>query len=267
MSNNVFARAMAATIDETSHFFGQIELDMYDAVLLKGQGRVPYDATNPEHQQQRVNVAIEMSLHCETKDGRVFSVKRSMLAEDRRQPDWVKITLPSLQRLKVSDIADVHRKWAHIEVVKSGSYVDKQGETKDRTAMRVLALFDTEEAMLAARDAFYERNGNGTTSSSSTPTPTGSPARRNAPQPLKPDEQQPAAPPPPAAQGNDAAKKIALSMLPVLLKAAQQQGGDVRANLAAIIGGIPQFAEAGLTIDVPEIDAALVDAAIGSVPW
>lgn len=262
MTTDVFKRAMRASLDESTHFFGHLEIDMFDCVLLKGQGRVPYDPTNPEHQQQRPNVAIELALHCEAKDGRVFSVKRSMLAEDRRQPDWVKITLPSLQRLKVASISDVHRRWAHVEIVKAGTYVDKEGQVKDRTAMRVLALFDTEEAMVQARDRFYERSSNGTASSSSngsTPVPTGSPARRNVPEPLKPDEEQPAAPPTPAAQsGNPEAKRIALSMLPVLLKAAEQQGGDVRANLAAIIGGIPQFAEAGLTISSPEIDAMLI---------
>ncbi len=72
---------------ETSNVFeGQLEMDLQQVVLLRGQGRVPYDASL--HRHLHPNIEITMRLHCRRQDGSSFLIERTMLAVDRRQPHW-----------------------------------------------------------------------------------------------------------------------------------------------------------------------------------
>jgi len=221
---------------ETLNIFeGQIEIDLKWVVLIRGQGRVPYDATR--HAHLNPNIEISMRLHCTRQDGSNFLIERSMLAVDRRQPHWIEHTLPSLQALGVQREEDIHRKWARVEMVQAGTYTDKQGNEKQLTAMRVLELFDSAEEMLAADAVAPDEPA---------PTPAVQPAAaRNG---TKPSNGTPAV---------QQAREMALKQLPNIIAIAEQQGGDLRANVARLIETMPMFRQAGIGIDTPEVEDAI----------
>lgn len=128
--------------------FGEILLDLFFCALVKGEGRVLFDPTKHAPGQRRTCVKVGVYPLQET--GLTFAVEREFIAEIAND-GWLKVTLPSLRDLAVTDLKAVNGKYAQVELVKYGSY-QKDGETKEKTAPKVLVLYPDQATCLAAYD-------------------------------------------------------------------------------------------------------------------
>lgn len=117
-------------------FFGKVEFDMWFCGLVKGQGKVPFDAS--QHKQRFT--AVDMVISPLSSSGATFNTERHMIAESK---EWAGTVLPSIKALNMTP-RELHGKWVLYELVKTGSYV-KNGEQKDLTTPKFLAVYNTEE--------------------------------------------------------------------------------------------------------------------------
>lgn len=129
----------------TNEYWGQVGVDAWFCVLEKGVGKVPFEPN--QHSMDRRLTAITMGIIPVPASGLEWSVDRDYIAEFR---DWNAITLPSLKKLGVS-LRDLDQKFVHVKLTETGeTYVNSQGETKEKTVFEFLELFDTLEACEAA---------------------------------------------------------------------------------------------------------------------
>lgn len=225
------------------HYFGQIAiLDVWDCVLRKGQGKVPFDPT--VHPAEQRNVAITMKLVCTKNDGTTYDLDQNDLASG----DKYKVTLTSLKALGVTGRAQLMAlAGTYVQAVRvdtGGFYLAKKASADgkiqpgDRVAeqgLQILALYDTAEACKAAEEAFYapraSQVGDG----------------RNVPEPL------------PAEQVDTQARAMLLKSLPMLWQAA----GQNQATFAAMLDNPNmQFKALGIVADSDEVQTA-----IGQIPF
>ncbi len=141
----------AQPLERTRIFFGQCTVDVWYCALVKGTGKVPYDST----QHKRRFTAIDLVISPLPNSPAQFSVERKMIAESN---EWAGIVLPSLKAI-TSDpqlLRHINNRWVQIDQVPSGGkYTNKAGEEKERTTVKFLAIYDSEEACQAAADAFW----------------------------------------------------------------------------------------------------------------
>jgi len=156
----------AEYVPQNRPLFGQVAVDIFPCVLTKGIGKVPFDEGQHQPEQKRTSVSISIlplpssPLHWET--------KRDMLAESK---EWASIVRQSLRDCG-TDLRSVNGKWASIELVKVGTYTNKAGEEKDRTAIKFLAIYPSEAACEAASVVSWH----GETAAPQTPLPKPAPA-------------------------------------------------------------------------------------------
>jgi len=183
-----------------SPYFGQLGIDVWYAALEKGKGKVDFDPT--VHSQDRRVTAIKISMDAYKRDGSTFLLEREMIAESK---EWASIVKPSLRAIG-ADLRGINEKWAKLELVSTGqTYTNKNGETKQRTTVKFLEIFATEETCQNAAEAFYAGLAG------EEPTPINVPA--------------------PAATGHNAERDTAEKFLAPLWKSA---GGDL-AKFEAIL--------------------------------
>lgn len=146
-----YTAAMTAP-DQERHYFGLVTtIDSYFCVLQKGAGKRLWDHTRDAESDRRI--AIKLSVECAKKDGGTYTVDQETLNFERA---WVGFTLPSLQKLGVSDLRALNGRPCHIKRVATGErYTNKSGEQKEKSAVIFLELFDDAEACGAAQEAFY----------------------------------------------------------------------------------------------------------------
>jgi hypothetical protein len=208
-------------------------VDVWDCVLQRGAGKVPFDPTI--HPAERRCVAISMLLRGTRKDGSTYDIKQDDISSGIKFSE----TLPSLKALGVSGrsaLAGLAGKWAQVERVDTGdTYAAKKASADGKIkvgdpiavqSIKFLALYDSAEACKAAEDAFYAPRGGQAGDG------------RNVPQPLE-------------SEAVDAqARAMLLKSVPMLWQAA----GANPVTFAAMLGANPQYAALGLT---PESDEVL----------
>ncbi|NJL06353.1 MAG: hypothetical protein HC911_15890 [Chloroflexaceae bacterium] len=263
MTTNLFAQAMGVTGTSeagpsvASHYFGEVDLDLQQVALIRGVGRVPYAPDDPSQRGLRPSLEISISLHCEDRNGTPYSLRRAMLAMDKRQPDWIEVTLPSLQALGVGEPSDIHGKFAHVELVQTGTYTDRQGVLKRLTAFRFVELFGTELEMHAARDLHFADRANGHANGATVAAPKPPQARTNGnghtPKPLAPV----AAPKPAQARASVATgtpvagnsdRAAALKVAETLWQTALHTDDPV-GTLETLMKDVPVVKQAGITVE------------------
>jgi hypothetical protein len=148
--------------------------------------------------------------------------------------EWKDVTLPSLRDIGFLDASQLNGKYARIELVPTGrKYTNSQGEEKEASAVKFVAVYETREQCLAAM------NGDNPTS----PTPVA------------------AAPVPSNGNGN-AEKETALKFAKAFVaNAMRQAGGDLdkaRGILAPMIANQPVISK-HYTVDSPEIVALMAE--------
>jgi len=131
-------------------YYGQVDLDIWFCALVKGKGRVPFDA----QQHERRSTAIDLTIAPIEDMGLKFTITRNMLDWTR---EWAAMVLPSIKALGVQSLRDLNKKWAHVEIVPTGqTYTGKDGQEKTKTTFNFLAIYDTEEA---CRRAYHADRG------------------------------------------------------------------------------------------------------------
>jgi len=149
----------AQAAPSTRHYFGSMLVDAWPAVLVKGQGKVPY---NPQvHTEDQRITAIQLVLTPLPHAGvPQYQVQRDLIVQSN---DWTKIVRPSLEKLGIK-LQQLHGRWVHAETVETGSYIKKTtGEEKTKTMLRFLEVFDSQAACQTACDAFFSGRRSGQT--------------------------------------------------------------------------------------------------------
>jgi hypothetical protein len=127
-------------------FYAQIQCDAWFCVLVKGEGKVVFDAAKHPIEQRRT--AISLSLAPIAEQQVQFPLIRQMIAESK---EWAGIVWSSAKQLGIKSAKELNGKWAKVEIVPAGgNYTNKQGETKDRTTFKILAIYPDEAACRAS---------------------------------------------------------------------------------------------------------------------
>lgn len=140
--------AVATSVAEAPDMrFGQANVEARFVGLIKGSGKVDFDAT--QHDKRYTEVVIRVDPLAET--NRTFFDRREMLAEFG---DFTKVVWPSLRELGCKSIRDLHGKWCVYEMAVSGQYTAKDGSKRDSTTFKFAELYSSEAECKAA----YEKH-------------------------------------------------------------------------------------------------------------
>jgi len=153
--------------DGPIHYFGQVLVDIYDGVLVKGAGIMPYDP-GVDTAARKVKVS-KVTVKPLKKDGEFadYEIERRLVPFDN---GWAKIIKPSLARLGVS-LPMINGAWAHIQMTPEGrKYTNRNGEEKESTTIEFLGFFDTKELAQTAADAHFSEFNGGNGSLTDSPT-------------------------------------------------------------------------------------------------
>jgi hypothetical protein len=221
---------------QTQNYFGQLTIYARTVCLVKGApgGKVDYQPgmVNPDGSDARPVACIKLALTPLAESGAQWDVIRESIVT---APEWRDITLPSIRDLGVQELPTLNGQWAQIELVPTGrKYTNQNGETRDATTIRLVALYP-DEATCKAKLA--ETRGGA------------------------PVAQAPAAQP---SNGNgatgDKEKETALKFLrPYVVNAVKAGNGDldvIRLDLASKIGAQKLLAKY-FTVDSPEVTELL----------
>lgn len=129
----------------SKEFYGSVRMDMYRCALVKGVGKVPYD---PQVHKGPPRTAIMLAVDPLPASGLTWSIERNMVDIS---PEWYRVVVPSLKDLGITQPAQIIGRWAKVIQVETGeTYVDKNGETKAKTGIKFLAVYDSEDACTTA---------------------------------------------------------------------------------------------------------------------
>jgi hypothetical protein len=200
------AEAAADAMDrQWQTVYGLIEFDIWFCALVKGAGKVPYD---PElHKDLKRFVAVNVAIQPVASHGAMrFPIERSFIAEFRKD-GWLAVTLPSIQALGIEkhELREkLNGKYVKVEMVKTGErFTGNDGTEKEKTAPRILAVYQSEEeALNAAQSELTQPHATAVDD-----IPTGLPTNGHS-----------------ANGGSDAERATALSFLPAFLS--QCRNGD-----------------------------------------
>lgn len=128
-------------------FWGKLEVDAWFCALIKGQGKVPYDATLHPADQRRT--AIDMHIISLPSINLNYPVTRSLIAESN---EWSKIVWPSLRDLGINSLRDLKdaEYWCRATTEPTGRTYNSNGVTKQATTFRFLELYKSESECDAA---------------------------------------------------------------------------------------------------------------------
>lgn len=124
----------------SSEFWGQVEISLYNAVLVKGVGKAPFDPQ--QHKPEQMVTGIDIHIAPLAEQNVSFQVSRSMIAESK---EWASLVLPSIKALGLS-VRELNGKWARVGQKGTGSnYTNQNGETRERTTFEFIKVFATED--------------------------------------------------------------------------------------------------------------------------
>lgn len=139
------------TAERPAEFYGELSVECWFCALVKGQGKVPFDANVHDRRSTAIDlVVMPLSDHNITN-----AFERSTLDWAR---DWTRITWPSLKALGITSLRDVSKsKWCKFAWQTTGEkYRANGGEERERTAFKFLALYNSEAE---CRAAYYADTG------------------------------------------------------------------------------------------------------------
>jgi hypothetical protein len=163
-----YTAAMTAP-EQERHYFGLVTtVDSYFCVLQKGTGKRVWDPTRDAASDRRI--AIKLSVECAKRDGGAYTVDQDCLNFERA---WIGYTLPSLQKLGLSDLRALKGKSCHIKRISTGEhYTNQKGEQKEKSAIVFIELFEDAAACNAASETFYgDRRGKAGVEEADVPEP------------------------------------------------------------------------------------------------
>lgn len=154
MTSDPMTAAMTATEEPRDRtYFGEIvTADAWFAVLEKGVGKRLFDPSRDDPGQRRTVIKLEI----DPLKGEYLISQECLHFEDA----WLHHTLPSLKALGVTDLATLKGRYCQVKRVATGqTYVNKQGETKDKTALVLVTLYADGAACIQAAEAFFATRG------------------------------------------------------------------------------------------------------------
>lgn len=228
------------------HYFGEIAIvDVWAAAWPKGQSKpVPFDPSF--HRPEDKRIFVQLKVVCTKKDGGTYDLDQGEVTSGSKH----RVTLKSLEALGVTTIPELRalagQRWAQAVRVPTGrKYAAKKdsadgsikvGDMIAETALKFVALYNTADECRTAEAQFY------------TPRSGGTEGGRNQPQPV-------------TAQDTGSAPTIAREQLLATLPAIWQASGKNPAMLGTILAGNPAYAQAGITLQAPEVVALTGQAA------
>ena len=225
--------------EQIQSYYGEASINAWWCMLVPGQGKQPYDerTLDPKTgEAPRRYTAIDLMVNPLTECNLRFDLKRTMLAEFG---EWKDVTWPSLKVLGVMNAQEISGKFAQVEMVPTGrKYTSNNGEEKEATAAKFVALYPSRDACLAAWEGH-----NGHSNGHSMPAPAAAPAAT------------------PTNGNGDKDRATALTFATVYVRnAVRAAGGDLDKTRAALG---PQLAQQTLiakyfTVDSPEITDLIV---------
>jgi hypothetical protein len=144
------------TAERPPEFYGELSVECWFCALIKGQGKVPYDPTIHDRRSTAIDIAVvPLAEHNMTN-----TFERQTLDWAR---DWARITWPSLKVLGVTSLRDIKSgKWCKFTWTGTGEKYrvkdedGNEGEERERTGFKFLALYDSEDE---CRAAYYADTG------------------------------------------------------------------------------------------------------------
>lgn len=144
------------TAERPAEFYGELSVECWFCALVKGQGKVPFDANVHDRRSTAIDlVVMPLSDHNITN-----AFERSTLDWSR---DWTRITWPSLKALGVTSLRDIaNGKWCKFvwagtgEKYRAKGQNGADGEERERTTFKFMALYDNETE---CRAAYYADSG------------------------------------------------------------------------------------------------------------
>lgn len=208
------AAEQAEVSTSNGEFYGLAYVDVSFIKLIKGTGKLPFDPQTDNIAERRTNIDIQI----EPLEPKTFLPRRQLLDNSNA---WVKITWQSLKDLGLLSLRELNNKYVkYVNVPTGRKYDDKNGEKKEETTFKFLALYNSKAECESAK------NG-------------GVAPAQTQPQPAQ-------------AQPVNDEKRIALMFVGQLAK--QTQGN--RAALAVAIAGNPLTSKY-FTVDSPEVAGIL----------
>ena len=151
-------------------YYGQLHIETWFCVLVKGVGKVLFDAT--QHNADQRCTAVDMSMIPLPEMAFTFKLERTMIAESR---EWAGVVLPSIKAAGVTSVREASGKFAKMQQVPSGrKYRAKDqsgnatGDEREATTFKVLAIYPDEAA---CRAAYYAETGKAADADGSEPIP------------------------------------------------------------------------------------------------
>lgn len=129
---------------QASEYYGQARLDAFYGILVKGVGKIPFDDSRHTIKDKHTIIKFDVIPLAEHNFSRPLS--RDYIAEFG---EWPKITLPSIKALGIS-VRQLNDAWVKIAVVPDGRTYEKNGETKQSSTFKLLAVYPDENACRAA---------------------------------------------------------------------------------------------------------------------
>jgi hypothetical protein len=165
--------AINNAVEPSKHFFGLNTIDVWPCALVKGQGKVPFDDAVHANSQKRH--AINICITPLPSSGLTYNTERETIAESA---DWAKYVLPSIHLLGLTP-EQINNRYVQVELVKSGTYT-KNGEVKDLTMPRYVAVYNSEAECEAAANAMFGKSSPATPAAAPAPAPTNGITRETA---------------------------------------------------------------------------------------
>jgi len=206
--------------------FGQVQMNVFFAALVKGVGKVPFEEGNPMH-KSRVT-AIEMNI-VPLAESNSEVVTRSMIRESK---EW-SLVAGSFATCGMPKASDLNGRWVRVQFEPTGdTYVNGQGETKNKTYLKFMEVYANEAACKAAYLSAHANGGNGQAASQGVAAPAANPAR-----------------------------EAALKFLAVIVENAcrgQSDSNVIHNTIALNLANMPQVAQF-FTVDSPETQALIAE--------
>jgi hypothetical protein len=126
-------------------YFGQIDVAASFVVLVKGEGKVPFD---PDiHSPDDQLTLVEFVLNPIDAMNLSFLITRELIAQFDA---WRKITWPSLKNIGITDVREIQNKYVKAELVPTGRTWQGRNGTMEETTLKFHAIYEDGAACTAA---------------------------------------------------------------------------------------------------------------------
>ena len=140
-------------------YFGQVSVDVWHCVLVKGTGKTPFDAGI--HKPDQRCTAIDLTFTALPRDNgqSLKPMAFGMIAESK---EWAQIVKPSLVAIG-SDLRSIRDRYVSIQLAPTGrTYKTKNRDTgleevRNANTIKFTAAYNSEAECRAASDAFFSQ--------------------------------------------------------------------------------------------------------------